>query len=139
VRAEAIVMWAARSRSAALSGTPRQQPPMCYDRAAITFGGQGPIGRSLTLENGRRAHHMGFLIAIIIGGIIGWLASMIMKTNAQMGLIANIVVGIVGSVLGQWLAGALGIAAFGSIGSFLISLVGAVILIAILRALGVFA
>jgi uncharacterized membrane protein YeaQ/YmgE (transglycosylase-associated protein family) len=81
---------------------------------------------------------MGFLVAIIIGGIIGWLASMIMKTNAQMGLVANIVVGIVGSVLGQWLAWALGIAAFGSIGSFIISLVGAVILIAILRAMGVF-
>ena len=81
---------------------------------------------------------MGFLIAIVIGGIIGWLASLVMKTNAQRGIIANILVGIVGSVLGQWLAGALGIAAFGSIGSFVISLVGAIILIAILRALGVF-
>ena len=81
---------------------------------------------------------MGFIVAIVIGGIIGWLASLIMKTNAQMGLLANVVVGIVGSVLGQWLAGALGIAAMGSIASFLISLVGAVVLIAILRALGLF-
>ena len=81
---------------------------------------------------------MSFLIAIIIGGIIGWLSSIIMKTNAQMGLVANIVVGVVGSVLGHWAAGALGIAAFGSMGSFIISLVGAVILIAILRAMGVF-
>ena len=81
---------------------------------------------------------MSFLIAIIIGGIIGWLASMIMKTDAQMGLIANIVVGVVGSVVGHWAAGALGIAAYGSMGSFIISLVGAVILIAILRAMGVF-
>src|SRR5262249_8281094 len=56
--------------------------------------------------NGRRARRMSFLIAIIIGGIIGWLASMVMKTNAQMGLIANVIVGIVGSVLGHWLAGA---------------------------------
>ena len=81
---------------------------------------------------------MSFIVAIIIGGIIGWLASLIMKTGAQMGLIANIVVGIVGSVLGHWVAGALGIAAFGSLGSFIISLVGAVILIAILRAMGFF-
>jgi uncharacterized membrane protein YeaQ/YmgE (transglycosylase-associated protein family) len=44
----------------------------------------------------------------------------------------------VGSVLGHWIAGALGIAAFGSVGGFIISLLGAVILIAILRALGFF-
>jgi len=82
---------------------------------------------------------VGFIVAIVIGGIIGWLGSILMKTNAQMGLIANIVVGIVGSVLGLWLAGAIGIATMGSIGSFVISLIGAVILIAILRAVGIFA
>ena len=81
---------------------------------------------------------MGFIVAIIIGGLIGWLASLIMKTSAQMGLVANIVVGVVGSVLGHWAAGALGIAAFGSVGSFIISLLGAVLLIVILRAVGVF-
>ena len=81
---------------------------------------------------------MSFIVAIIIGGIIGWLGSLIMKTNAQMGLIANIVVGIVGSVLGHWVAGAFGIAAVGSVGSFIVSLLGAVILIAILRAMGFF-
>ena len=81
---------------------------------------------------------MSFIVAIIIGGIIGWLASLIMKTNAQMGLLANIIVGIVGSVLGHWAAGALGIAAFWSLGSFIISLLGAVLLIVILRAAGVF-
>jgi uncharacterized membrane protein YeaQ/YmgE (transglycosylase-associated protein family) len=81
---------------------------------------------------------MSFIVAIVIGGIIGWLASKVMKTDAQMGVLANVVVGIVGSVLGHWLAGALGIVAFGSIGSFIISLIGAVVLIAILRALGFF-
>ena len=81
---------------------------------------------------------MNFLVAIIIGGVIGWLASLIMKTNAQMGLLANIVVGVVGSLIGHWAAGALGIAAAGSLASWLVSLVGAVVLIAILRALGVF-
>jgi uncharacterized membrane protein YeaQ/YmgE (transglycosylase-associated protein family) len=81
---------------------------------------------------------MGLIIAIIVGGIIGWLASLIMKTNAQMGVLANIVVGMVGSALGHFIAGILGIAAYGSLGRFIISLVGAVLLIAILRVLGLF-
>jgi uncharacterized membrane protein YeaQ/YmgE (transglycosylase-associated protein family) len=81
---------------------------------------------------------MGLLLAIVVGGIIGWLASLIMKTNAQMGVLANIGVGIVGSILGHFIADLLGIAAFGALGRFVISLVGAVVLIAILRALGFF-
>jgi uncharacterized membrane protein YeaQ/YmgE (transglycosylase-associated protein family) len=81
---------------------------------------------------------MGFIVAIVIGGIIGWLASMIMKTNEQMGIIANVGVGIVGSLIGHWLAGALGIATVGSVGAFVVSLVGAIVLIAILRAFGLF-
>ena len=81
---------------------------------------------------------MGLLISIIIGGIIGWLASLIMKTDAQMGIIANILVGIVGSALGHFLAGVIGLAAYGMIGRLIVSVVGAVLLIAILRALGIF-
>ena len=81
---------------------------------------------------------MGLILSIIIGGIVGWLASLIMKTNAQMGVLANIIVGIAGSLLGHFIAGMLGIAAFGSLGRFIISLIGAVILIAILRAMGFF-
>ena len=48
---------------------------------------------------------MSWIISLIIGGIIGWLASIVMKTNAQMGLIANVLIGIVGSMLGFWIAG----------------------------------
>ena len=81
---------------------------------------------------------MGLLTAIIVGGIIGWLGSIAMKTNAQMGIIANIVVGIVGASLGTWLAGALGIAAQSSLVGILISIVGACVLIAILKALNIF-
>ena len=51
---------------------------------------------------------MNLIISIIIGGVIGWLASIVMKTNAQMGIIANVLVGIVGGALGHWLAGQLG-------------------------------
>jgi len=81
---------------------------------------------------------MHLIVTLIIGGVIGWLASIIMKTNAQMGILANILVGVVGSVLGMWLAGVLGIAVGGSLGSFLVSLVGAMVLIAIARAVGLF-
>ncbi|HKO87888.1 MAG TPA: GlsB/YeaQ/YmgE family stress response membrane protein [Burkholderiales bacterium] len=81
---------------------------------------------------------MEWLITIIIGGIVGWLASMIMKTNAQMGLLLNIVIGIVGSFLGYWLAGLIGIAPEGGFLRFVIAVIGAVILILILKALGVF-
>ena len=81
---------------------------------------------------------MDLLYAVIIGGVVGWLASIVMKTNAQMGLIANIVVGIVGSILGSWLAGVLGIGGDSLIVSLLIGLGGAILLIVILKALGIF-
>ena len=81
---------------------------------------------------------MNLLISLIIGGIVGWLASIVMKTNAQMGIIANVLVGIVGSLLGNWVAGALGIAPAGSVLRFVVALIGAIVLIFILRALGIF-
>ena len=81
---------------------------------------------------------MGWVMTLIIGGVIGWLASIVMKTNAQMGLLANVLVGIVGSLLGSSVAVGLGIAPAGSIMSFLIALVGAIALIFILQALGIF-
>ena len=48
---------------------------------------------------------MGLIVALIIGGIIGWLASIVMRTDAQQGILLNIVVGIVGSLLGSFLLG----------------------------------
>jgi uncharacterized membrane protein YeaQ/YmgE (transglycosylase-associated protein family) len=81
---------------------------------------------------------MGFIGTLIIGGVIGWLASLVMKTSGQMGIIANIVVGIIGAVLGFWLAGALGIVAVGSVGAWIISIIGAVVLLAILKAMNVY-
>jgi uncharacterized membrane protein YeaQ/YmgE (transglycosylase-associated protein family) len=81
---------------------------------------------------------MGLIVALIIGGIIGWLASIIMRTNAQQGIVLNVVVGIVGSLLGSFLLGRF----FGArgnitnsldIGTLLAALVGAVILLAIVN------
>lgn len=81
---------------------------------------------------------MQLIISLIIGGVVGWLASMVMKTNAQMGLIANVIVGIVGSALGFWIAGMLGIAADDGIVRWLIAIGGAVVLILILKMLNIF-
>lgn len=81
---------------------------------------------------------MDLIIMIVVGGIVGWLASMLMKTSAQMGIIANVVVGIVGSALGFWVAGILGLAAYGAIARWAVAVAGAAILIYILKALGVF-
>ena len=81
---------------------------------------------------------MDLIITIVVGGIIGWLASMVMKTSAQMGILANVIVGIIGSSLGFWLAGLLGLAAYGSIARWIVAVAGAAILIWILKALGIF-
>lgn len=81
----------------------------------------------------------GWIIVVLVGGIIGWVASLVMKTGEQMGLIANVVVGIGGSLLGHWLAPKLGIRKSGNAAWFGICLGGAVLLIVILRFLGIFA
>ena len=81
---------------------------------------------------------MNFIIWLVIGGLIGWVASMIMKTDAQQGLLLNVVVGIVGAFVGGWLISPLlGIPTINqnafSLPSLLVSLVGAVILLAVVN------
>jgi len=80
---------------------------------------------------------MSWIISLIIGGIVGWIASIIMKTSAQMGWIANVLVGVVGSLLGFWVAGLLGISPAGGILRFVVAIAGAALLIFILGKLGV--
>lgn len=78
---------------------------------------------------------MGIIVWLIMGGLVGWLASLIMGTSAQQGIILNVVVGIVGAMIGGFLIGPL--IGAGSINdgitimSFVVSLIGAVILLAI--------
>lgn len=77
---------------------------------------------------------MGIIVWLIIGGIVGWLASLIMRTDAQQGIILNIVVGIVGAFIGGLIFGGGNINdAPLTLGTFLVSLVGAVILLAIVN------
>jgi uncharacterized membrane protein YeaQ/YmgE (transglycosylase-associated protein family) len=81
---------------------------------------------------------MNFLIWIVVGGIIGWLASMLMHTDAEQGPFLNIVVGIIGAVLGGWLiaplvgAGTINQGDF-SLAGLIVSFLGAVILLAIVN------
>ena len=82
---------------------------------------------------------IGLILALIVGGVIGWLASIIMRTDAQQGVLLNVVVGIIGSLLGSFLLGRF----FGADGTLLsntfdggvllAALVGAVILLAIVN------
>jgi uncharacterized membrane protein YeaQ/YmgE (transglycosylase-associated protein family) len=83
---------------------------------------------------------MNFIIWIVVGGILGWLASLVMRTDASQGLLLNIVVGIIGALLGGWLLAPL----FGtgtinqndfSLSSLLVSFLGAVILLGIVNLL----
>jgi uncharacterized membrane protein YeaQ/YmgE (transglycosylase-associated protein family) len=89
-------------------------------------------GLRAALEN-RREMLMGIIIWLIVGGVCGWLASLIMRTDAQQGIILNIVVGIVGAAIAGLLLGKGNINQGISIETFLWSLLGAIILLAIVN------
>jgi uncharacterized membrane protein YeaQ/YmgE (transglycosylase-associated protein family) len=81
---------------------------------------------------------MNFIIWIVLGGIIGWLASIVMKTDAQQGYFLNIVVGIVGALIGGWVVSPLiGSSTINqdnfSLPSLIVSFIGAIILLAIVN------
>ena len=81
---------------------------------------------------------MNFIIWLLVGGIIGWVASKVMNTDAQQGIILNVVVGIIGAFLGGMLISPLvGVPTINqdafSIGAMLVSLLGAIILLAIVN------
>lgn len=87
---------------------------------------------------------MGWIITIIVGGIIGWLASLIMRTDEEQNLLVNILIGIIGSLLGKWIfSDILGIGGAAIAGTFsfwgiIWGIIGSVILIAILKLLRIF-
>ncbi|WP_168555563.1 MULTISPECIES: GlsB/YeaQ/YmgE family stress response membrane protein [unclassified Novosphingobium] len=77
---------------------------------------------------------MGIIMWLVVGGVIGWLASVIMRTDGQQGIVLNIVVGIVGSFLGGLILarGDINDAPL-TVTTFLVSLAGAVVLLAIVN------
>jgi len=78
---------------------------------------------------------MGIIIWLVIGGIVGWLASMVMGRDAQQGILLNIVVGIVGAFLAGlvYSGGTINTSSPLNVTSFLVSLVGAIVLLAIVN------
>jgi uncharacterized membrane protein YeaQ/YmgE (transglycosylase-associated protein family) len=80
---------------------------------------------------------MGIIIWLVIGGIVGWLASIVMKRDGSQGILMNVVVGIVGALLaGFFISPMVGVGTINdgvSVGSILVSLVGAIILLAIVN------
>jgi uncharacterized membrane protein YeaQ/YmgE (transglycosylase-associated protein family) len=81
---------------------------------------------------------MNIIVWLVVGGVIGWLASLVMKTDNQQGIVLNVVVGIVGAVVGGWLisplvgAGTINQGNF-SLPSLVVSFVGAIILLAVVN------
>ena len=75
------------------------------------------------------------LLWILFGGLVGWIASILTHNDKNMGILANIVIGIIGSFLGGWIASLIGLGSFGvfSLGGTLIAIAGAVLLISILN------
>jgi uncharacterized membrane protein YeaQ/YmgE (transglycosylase-associated protein family) len=78
---------------------------------------------------------MNIVLWIVFGAIVGWLASIIMRTDAEMGIGSNIIVGILGALLGGWIVTLFGgpsVTGF-NLPSFLVAIVGSVVLLAIVR------
>lgn len=78
---------------------------------------------------------LNILLWIVFGGLVGWVASLLMGTNAQQGVFLNVVIGIAGAVIGGFLARLLGLGAITGFNviSFIIALVGAVLLLGIVK------
>lgn len=77
---------------------------------------------------------MDWILAIIVGGVAGWLASLVMNRDASMGILWNIVVGVVGAVIGKFVLGLLNIPGDGNwLLWFISAIVGAIILLAIVN------
>lgn len=82
---------------------------------------------------------MSILLWIIFGGVIGWVASLIMHTDAEQGLLLNVIIGVIGAVVGGWLMsffGESGISGF-NLYSFVVALIGAIIFITVANALSI--
>lgn len=78
---------------------------------------------------------MGIILWIVFGGLVGWIASLIMGTDAQQGILLNVIVGVVGAVIGGWIMSYFGqgsVSGF-NLYSFIVALLGAIVLIGIVK------
>lgn len=78
---------------------------------------------------------MWVLLWVVFGGMVGWVASKVMRTDAEQGIALNIIVGIVGAVLGGWIVsyfGGSGVTGF-NVNSFAVALLGAIVLLFVVK------
>jgi|SRR5512134_3576624 uncharacterized membrane protein YeaQ/YmgE (transglycosylase-associated protein family) len=102
------------------------------------IGSRGKVPRTEGCVPARGDHSMDIIIWLVVGGVVGWLASLLMKTDARQGIFLNVIVGIIGAALaGFFISPMVGLPTINqgvfSFGSLLVSLVGAVILLAIVN------
>ena len=76
---------------------------------------------------------VGIIVWLVIGGVVGWLASLVMRTDAQQGILLNVVVGIVGAFIGGLIFSGGSINQGLTVYSFIVSLLGAIILLAVVN------
>jgi uncharacterized membrane protein YeaQ/YmgE (transglycosylase-associated protein family) len=110
-------------------------PHVFRTRGALLLGPSAPFK---TYRSFKEFNMVNFIVWLVIGGLIGWVASMIMRTDGQQGVFLNVVVGIVGAAIGGWLISPLvGVPTINqdafSIGALVVSLIGAIILLAIVN------
>lgn len=116
-----------------MCATAQTQDPASEMITAPALGTQSP-GTHTYPER----HVMNFIIWLIVGGLIGWLASMLMKTDGQQGIVLNVIVGIVGAMLAGWFISPLvGVGTINqdnfSLPALLVSFVGAAVLLGIVN------
>ena len=110
---------------------------LALQQNAVFHEGQRRSSQHIIVTTKER-NSMGILIWLVVGGLVGWVASLIMKTDGSQGIILNVVVGIVGALIaGYFISPLVGVASINqnalNIGSILVSLVGAIILIGIVK------
>jgi len=127
------VDWGSRSalhnEKASMCATEQTDQTVMGNDASSRFGDDSP-----SIHTYPERHIMNFIIWLIVGGLIGWLASMVMKTDGQQGIVLNVIVGIVGAMLAGWFISPLvGVGTINqdnfSLPALLVSFVGAVVLL----------
>jgi uncharacterized membrane protein YeaQ/YmgE (transglycosylase-associated protein family) len=133
-RDESRCMHTLMCSCAAISAQPSRTPHFFRWNDPVPDLFQPVHGRHLDGIENCQENVMGLIMWLIVGGVIGWLASLIMRTDAQQGILLNIVVGVIGAVIGGVIfsGGSINNAPL-TITTFLVSLVGAVVLLGIVN------
>ena len=78
------------------------------------------------------------VVALLIGGLVGWLASIVMGVSGRIGILVSVVVGMIGAFLGRWLVGIAGMSVQGQVAWWVVAVAGAALTISVVRYFGIF-